>query len=345
MSGSLGLFGRIPTTICHQGQEYVNTAKYAQKLLVLTSGAVAITANGTANGTLTPQRDQGDQGDAEIYYLMAKATGPFSVKFYSDIIDKYHSNQPVESTLICGNAQFPGRLLETLFVPAGTSVTIEVTDLSGAANSVEIVGIGQQVLNPIANLGVARQDLIAINRKDRRHAYWLTTDAGARNTLAANTTSSYSMTVPNSADFNAFALLARSSAAFNLNLIEGQQRSLISSGAPIAINFLAAQTITSVGMPENIIPACGTPFVFPFTHLFNRGTIITASVQNPNAFAITFSLAMPGQLLYYPPAPSGLTHLNADGRTAPAGVQGAPSIVPGVPMPGAPMLFGLNRWR
>ena len=58
--------------------------------------------------------------------------------------------------------------------------------------------------------------------------------------------------------------------------------------------------------------------VFPFTHLFQKNTLITIRLTNNDANGtMTASVALVGQALYHPESPGGLSHLNADGLARP----------------------------
>lgn len=311
---SMSLFGTIPTMGKYvdpqTGRPIVltNSAKFAQKSFWLQNDAVIVGANATAQNAMTPPRDQGDQGDTEAFLLMARSTANFAVRMYSEILDRYHSNRPVESTLIFGDSSFPAELLESLYIPATSSLRLELTDLSGFANTVDVIAHGKQVLNPIANLGKNRLQIIQANSKQNTHAYWLTFDDGAQIVIPANGTFTANMTVPSDADFNAWQLLSRSDQgenSYTIDIREGQRRSLMSRGA-VPIALVAAQTLAIAGAPAGIVPAAGAPFVLPDTHLFERNTIIEVVMNDTSGNNNTVSLAWGGQLIYYPRSPGGL---------------------------------------
>ena len=318
MSESLNLFGNFPAVRRYRDPRtgrvvcLVDPTKLAQKNFWLGSDAVVVAANNTGIATLTPPRDQGDQGDTEAYQLKATSTGTFAVRMYAEALDRYFMNLAVESSLVFGNGNYPAHLLETLYIPATSSVRCELSDLSTAQNTIELLGQGLQVINPVANLGRDRQQLIRANSKANTHAYWLTHNDGSQVTIPAGVgtgTLTVQAIVPSDADFNCWQLLSRSDQgvnSFDIEIVEGQRRSLMRNG-PIPIELVGAQTLTIAGTPGGIIPAASaTDAYWPDTHLFQRNTIIQFNLVNRTANPNVVSIALGGQLVYYQHAPGGL---------------------------------------
>jgi hypothetical protein len=316
---SLSLFGNRPAVRRYADQRVpgqkvclVDPTKFAQKNFWLDSVPVVVAANGTGIATLTPPRDQGDQGDTEVYQLKATSTGTFSIRMYAEILDRRLMNIPVESSLIFGNGNFPGQLLETLYVPATSSIRCELSDLSTAQNKITLMGHGLQVLNTVANLGRSREDLITANAKVNTHAYWLTHDSGSQVTIPAGVGTgllTVQAIVPSDADFNCWQILSRSDQganSFDIEIVEGQRRSLMRNG-PVPIELVGAQTLAIAGSPGGIFPAASASEAFwPDTHLFQRNTIIQFNLVNQSANDNVVSIALGGQLIYYQRATGGM---------------------------------------
>jgi len=289
----------------------IRPEKAAQKNFWLNSGVTALAAGGPAVTTLNPPRDQGDQGDTEISRLMAQSTGQYSVRLYAEALDRRLMNVPVEGSLVFGTSNWPNYLLESIYVPATSAIRVGLTDLSAAPNNVSLMGHGLQVVNPIANLGRSRSQLVQANSHANTHAYWLTTDAGPQVLIPAGGTATFQATVPSDADFNAWALLSRSDQgvnSFTIDIVEGQRRSLMRAG-PVPIGLVGSQTFALAGSPDGIVPACGVPNLFPDTHLFQRNTIIEFRLTDTSGNPNTVSIALAGQLLYFQHAPGGLQAL------------------------------------
>lgn len=316
--GSLSLFGNFPLVRKYHDPRnprvpvcLIDPTKFAQKNFWLEAPQVTVPAGGTGTATLTPPRDQGDQGDTELFQLTATSDDRFAIRMYAEALDRRFMNVPVESSLVFGNANTPSQLMETIYVPATSSLRCELVDLSGGANDVTLMGKGLQVLNPVANLGRNRQQLIKANSKANTHAYWLTTDTGSEVTIPAGVGSELLVqaTVPSDADFNAWSVLSRSDQgvnAFDVEIIEGQRRSLMRNG-PAPIETVGAQTLAVAGFPGGVIPAAAFDTAFwPDTHTFQRNTIIQFRLRNRSVNANVVSIALAGQLVYYQHATGGL---------------------------------------
>ena len=55
-----------------------------------------------------------------------------------------------------------------------------------------------------------------------------------------------------------------------------------------------------------IVPAAGTPNLFPDTHLFQRNTVIEFRITDTSGNNNVISIALFGQLIYYQQATGGL---------------------------------------
>lgn len=303
-------FAVIDPQFCAGGKNYVNKLKFAQKIFMLgnQSRPFTVDANGRGRTVLKPPADQGDQGDLEAWYLVANSTGAFSAELKAVALNRNLSNVPVESTLMFGNStRFPGRLIQPLYLPAQTDLEVEVQDLSGSSNTIRLTLMGHQLLDPHAALGVTARELRrrAIHRAAESHPYWLSFDDGAQVTVGASSTATKNCTVPTSGDLNCWGLVGRATDPDNLTIeiFEGQRRALMDQA--LTFSDIVACTRTNANWEDGIMPAASVPFVFPFTHLFERGTTLQIKLTDTSGNANVVSLAFPGQLLYnksaYPP--------------------------------------------
>ncbi len=319
MPEALDLFGQYPAVGTYldprtrQPITLTNPAKAAQKNFWLDDQQqVTIGAGAAATTTMVPPRDQGDQGDSAGHALYATSTGQFAISMYSDVLDRRFMNNPVESSLVFGTGNWPAMLLERIYVPATSAINCDLTDLSANPNTVRLCLHSLQVLNPIANLGRSRSQLIAANTGANTHPYWLTFDEGSQVTVLANATSVFTMTVPSDADFNCWGLRVRSDQgadSFSIAIEEGQRRSQMRTGV-VPIQLVGAQTYAQAAAPDGIIPAAGMPNAYwPDTHLYQRNTIIQIRITDTSGNDNLISAALAGQLIYYPHAPAGLQEI------------------------------------
>ena len=339
---------QLPTqVVTPEGVSFVNLAKYTQKIfwLAMKDGAnalsVTLAALGPGTGSMTPPADQGGQGDVEIHKLYARSTGQFSLRPYLQQNDRYLANQQVESTLMLGYPELPSRLLQPLFLPATNSLQLNLVDLSNAPNTVRIVGEGMTIVDPMGTLGVTAKQMQQYYYRSA-HPYWATWDSGSQVTLAANGSSTQTITIPSNADLNGFWIVARATAptGVNVDIFEGNRRRLTNGTLPL--DLIASCTRSVTGMPGNLIPAASLPPVWQFTHLFQRGTQLSITITDTSGSQNVVSLAIVGQLIYDLPSSPGLA------VATPQAWNRLP--FPGLPMagqqPGAAMagLASMGRW-
>lgn len=313
----LSPIGNIPTFVCARGPDgierrFINRMKYPQKLYMLrsTDFPLVVAANLEGRTTLVPDRDQGEQGDAELFYAVATSTGQFAVELYMSHINRRLMNGPVESSLVFGaSMNEPGRVLDGIFVPSTTAIDVRVVDLSGAPNNVRLAMMGHQIIDTQRATGYTPQEVQQLYLKRNTHPFWLTTDVGSQVTIPANGNLTVTMRVPPAADFEAYGLLVRSNQgvdSFDLQVFEGQRRALSQNQLPV--EFVAGQTFTMAATAPNggLVTAASRPLIFPFTHLFQRTTVISIDLTDTSGVDNVVSLAFPGRLIYYPQAPAGL---------------------------------------
>lgn len=289
------------------GPIHVNSGKFAQKWLWLTANnaasgyATTIAANQRNRIALSPPPDQGGSGDASLSMWWAASTGAFAVQATAlGLGSTKLSNQPVESTLLFGsNPNLPGRLLQPIFVPATTSLDLELVDLSGAENTVRIVGKGYQFVDPKTLMGKTQEEIRRASYNPNVVPFFMTWDNGAQVTVTANQTMSFTMTVPSEGDFNAFGILGRATSitGLTLQIYEGNRRRLMDR--PIRLDQVIAYTNAVAN--QN---AASLPLYCDSTHLFERKTQITFELTDSSGSDNVVSLCMPGQLVYYTPQPT-----------------------------------------
>lgn len=296
----------IPTLVPRPGGGWlVNSSKFAQKPVFFRAEdyPLSLGASATKRTSLFCQADQGSDGDVEMYSLQGRGDGQYSVKLKWTLFARDLSNAPIESTLIFGSGQFPGRLLSPLYIKANTSLEVVCTDLSAGANDVHLEGTAFQVVNPEEHLGEGNAKLRKAALLDpNKHPFWLGMNDGAQATIADGTTTSYACTVPSHADFNCWGLLCRLSSItneedFKIEIFEGNRRRLMTN--PVALTQVASRTSSVTGFSDGLVPAAGVPSYFPWTWLVRRGTDIIVRITNNTGGSRVFSLAFPGELVYH----------------------------------------------
>lgn len=298
-----GVLGEIPTLVPYQGKSYINPRKRHQKQVWVSNPAgFQVPANQQLPTTLTAPRDQGRDGDVELWAIHATSTGRFAVQFELQAWDRRLSNQPVESSLIFGASHLPGRFLESIFIPSSSALKINCQDLSGNANTIALTGFGQQLQAPSRTLS----EQARIAAKSYHHPFWLTWDAGAQIALTASQNVTRNMTVPGDAHFEAFGWVARSDGAFSLEVFEGNQRSCFQPQGVIPSGRVIATTgqLTSDGAVA--VPAASLPTIFPTSWLLAPNTTLRFSVTDTSVAGNNVSIALFGRLLYFSELPPGV---------------------------------------
>ncbi len=296
----------IPALIqnpCEPGQVFMNTAKRNAGWVWLASSPFPpeLAAEGVTNISITPPLDEGNSGDTELVYLTSTSTGRFSVQLSDTWTNRKYSNGPVANNLVFGTPNFPFTLYESWFLPATTSLTAIVTNLHSGSNSVRIVASGRRFGGNCGPKAALQAPFIA----RKTHPYWLTFDSGAEVTLAASATTSYTMTVPSSADFLCWAILDDSTVtaedAVTVRIFEGTSGKILMNQSLSLRQFVAAPTLAVTGFPNNTLRAASFPFTMMFTHLFPRNTQVVIECTNTVASSQTLRIAFHGQLIYNTP--------------------------------------------
>lgn len=102
------------------------------------SYSVALTAN-----QKLPDQTVSIDGDSDflILGLCGTQTGNYRVNFKSGN-GRYLANQALKNANLVGTGQFPIPLPKPMIVPARGRIGVDVEDLSGAGNTIELVFIG-----------------------------------------------------------------------------------------------------------------------------------------------------------------------------------------------------------
>ncbi|MCC6752045.1 MAG: hypothetical protein IT371_30615 [Deltaproteobacteria bacterium] len=260
---------------------------------------------GTQQCSLTPPLLQGNQGDMEIVKLMSVSTGRFSALITDTWTNRQYMNKPVSSNMVFGTSQLPFGLYETIFLPATTSLAVQVTDMSGAPNDVRIVAHGRRFMGNCGGKAALQSPFMS----RRTHPYWLTFDRGAEVTVDAGAVNAqFTMTVPSSADFLCWLVMDDSTVsaedAITVRILEGTSGQILMDRALSLRQFVASPTVPVAGFPGGVVRSTAFPFAWTFTHLFKRATQVIVEVTNSAGVPQTLRMAFHGQLIYYGDCPS-----------------------------------------
>lgn len=269
----------------------------------------SLSANGQAVINLTAPPEENLRGDYDVCYLHAKSTGRFSVQMFQTTINRNFQNTAIPDNIIFGTASFPGYLPETIYTPTTTGLQLTITDLSGAANTVEIVGVGRRFLDwGNERIGDARRRAFYGRRT---HPFWLMDNRGGQRSVAGSGTDTLVMNVPPDADFNCTAILDDSDFDYTMQIFEGLSSRALMDAQISCQSYVAANT-TVFGMGGPVVTpssmaqgwgggrlASGGGSGTGWSHLFKRSSQINISVTNLSATANNVRLALVGQLVYY----------------------------------------------
>lgn len=109
----------------------------------LTADGNALTASGTGNNSI--------KITAEAAFLATDvrvvSTGSFRIFARIDSSDRQLMNSSQHINNVAGTAQRPGFLAKPLLLPANTTISFDLTDISGAPNEVELTMNGYKIYN------------------------------------------------------------------------------------------------------------------------------------------------------------------------------------------------------
>jgi len=130
-----------------QGQppwaEWVTNPKRMRPMIYsFSGGAKTVTANGTATALI--------EADIDSHFLVQKITGirtgGATISVNEGASGREWSNQAMHLDNLVGNGSFPNILPAYRFITKGSTLTINLTDLSGASNVIDVVLIGVKLL-------------------------------------------------------------------------------------------------------------------------------------------------------------------------------------------------------
>lgn len=108
---------------------------------IYATSAISLTSNGTATSTITVTRE----ADFYLTKVVRVATGSFTFMIRDSSNDRQWSNVQVHSDIGAGTAQLPLLLPKPRFVARASTITIDLTDISGSSNTVRLGLIGYKV--------------------------------------------------------------------------------------------------------------------------------------------------------------------------------------------------------
>lgn len=108
-----------------------------------TAGGNAISGNGTGSNSI--------KITAEAAFLATDlrvvSTGTYRIFARIDSSDRQLMNEQQHGNNVAGTAQRPGFLAKPLLLPANTTISFDLTDLSGSTNEIELTMNGYKIYN------------------------------------------------------------------------------------------------------------------------------------------------------------------------------------------------------
>lgn len=127
------------------GEAAVSPAAAAAPQFYEEPGALVLNVTLTAN---QEARGQGVfvDGDADfrIESITGSSTGAYQLKFKTPR-EKYFPDDYARASNLVGSAAFPFPMPAPIIYPAGSKINVDLKDLSGAANTVQIVLLGFRI--------------------------------------------------------------------------------------------------------------------------------------------------------------------------------------------------------
>jgi hypothetical protein len=244
------------------------------------------------------------RGDFEICNLHSTSTGRFTAELLQATVNRNLQNAPVCNNLLFGNINLPNEMMESLYVQPTTTVQIRITDLSGAPNTIAIVGMGRRFLDwGNERIGEMRRRAFY---SQRTHTYWLTPNTGPVVPLGAGASATILYTVPSAADFEMKYILDDSDGAYTVQFFEGLSSRSLMDAAISARDFVAGPTFAVGGFPSGgLVRASGMPGrICDWSHLLKRSAQFMAVVTDTSGAPNNIRLGFGGRLVYYD-APKG----------------------------------------
>jgi len=120
-----------------------NTLPYWYGVALTTAAGTALTALGESLQSIRIAADSAFVATS----LVGSSDGDYNLFIRQDSSDRQLSNISVINTALVGTAQRPGFLAKPLLLPANTTISLTLNDLSGAANEVFLFFHGFKVYN------------------------------------------------------------------------------------------------------------------------------------------------------------------------------------------------------
>lgn len=211
----------------------------------------AISLAGYGTGDQTFSMGISGEGPASIYALGLKSTSSFKVKFLVAEGDRqrYICNTAVHSSTVFGSGQLPYPLPEPLFIDELRQLFLEVSDVSGSANTLYPVAHASratsEMVDPALTLSRKRQE----DKQFLSVPYFYTFDNGAV-TLSANQSVEKEITIGPEAHFWLRQLSYASTGRFSLDIIDANKgESIISAPQGVHYNLPADLILGSGNYP------------------------------------------------------------------------------------------------
>jgi hypothetical protein len=118
-----------------------NVMPYFYSFINTTANANAIPANGTIQNSIKISADAAFVGMS----IRGASDGDYTAFMRIDASDRQLMNIQIHSSALMGTAERPGPLHKPLLLPANTTISFDVTDLSGATNQLYFVIAGFKV--------------------------------------------------------------------------------------------------------------------------------------------------------------------------------------------------------
>lgn len=261
------------------GRHAINPDKLGEQwfILPLDDQPLAVPANGRVSSGWSIPEDAGHAGDFEVAGLVGRGTTPFLLRMSAVGIEaNAFSQNPVHHALCLGQGALPFTLAETAFFPAGSFVSVEVTNLSTTlAGSVELALVGRKLTNEMPE--GARRDLADFLRSRPSRPYWAVLDRSPVSLTAGQKDVERYITMPSGSHLTAEMVLAESSGPFDVKIYDGQ------SGRQLTYGAIDSRLITGHGgLPARTL---GAPIIQP-----RRSLRVLFSDRSGEANTIYFAL-------------------------------------------------------
>ena len=105
------------------------------------TNSVDLDANGSGSFVISTNMDSAFL----VQKITGTRTGPATINIYDGSTGRSWMDRPMHIDNLVGNSQYPNVMTAPRFIPRGAVVNIQLTDLSGAANTIDLVFHGQKL--------------------------------------------------------------------------------------------------------------------------------------------------------------------------------------------------------